>query len=107
MDEKISDYYLVYGMQSGYPGSPGISEVELLMNEFEAHEGQEAKFVKRYKEIAEKSENPLIKLLLRLIVSDEEKLRVLSCRDVSKLDRWIVLAATARSTRELFESDEL
>jgi len=80
--EKIPDLdYRVAIASSGmvskemmeYPESPEISEVERLMNEFEAHESQEGKFVQRYKDIAEKTKNPLIRFLLRLIVSDEEK----------------------------------
>lgn len=50
-----------------------ISEVERLVNEFEAHEYQEGKFLKRYKEVAAKSDNRLVKLLLQMIVSDEER----------------------------------
>jgi rubrerythrin len=55
------------------PGAPEISEVEGLMNKFEAHEKEEGKFVRRYKEIAEKSKNPFLKFLLQLVISDEEK----------------------------------
>lgn len=73
MERTGPEFYTMYGPGAGERGAEEISEVERLMNEFEAHEGQEAKFVQRYKEIAEKSENPLIKLLLRLIISDEEK----------------------------------
>jgi rubrerythrin len=57
----------------GSPESPEISEVERLMNEFEAHENGEREFVQAYREIAEKTKNPLIRFLLRLIISDEEK----------------------------------
>ena len=80
--EKIPDFDyrvaiasggMVSGPELSYPESPEISEVERLMNEFEAHESQEGEFVQRYKEIAEKSKNPLTKFLLRLIISDEEK----------------------------------
>lgn len=55
------------------PTTPEISEVEGLMNKFEAHEKEEGKFVRRYKEIAEKSNNPFLKFLLQLVISDEEK----------------------------------
>ena len=55
------------------PGPPEISEVERLMSKFEVHETQEGTFVRRYKEIAEKSKNPFVNFLLRLMISDEEK----------------------------------
>jgi bacterioferritin (cytochrome b1) len=65
---------MVSGPELGYPESPEISsEVERLMNEFEAHENGEREFVQAYREIAEKTKNPLIRFLLRLIISDEEK----------------------------------
>jgi len=57
------------------PGSPEISEVERLMNEFEAHEGKEKEFLRCYQEIAQKVNNPLIQFLLQLIISDEERHR--------------------------------
>jgi rubrerythrin len=66
-------------------GPVGISEVESLMNEFEAHEGEEGKFTQRYKEIAEKSKNPFVKFLLQLIVSDEEKHHAVTHAIVSTL----------------------
>ncbi len=76
--EKIPtpDFYMVYGSQSlAEPPPPEISAVEQLMKEFEHHEDQEGEFVTQYKEIAEKSTKPLIKFLLHLIISDEEKHR--------------------------------
>ena len=78
----IPDYYQVYGLESGYPE---ISTTELLMNKFEAHEGGEREFVQRYKEIAEKSKNSLIKFLLKLIISDEEKHHAITHTMVSTL----------------------
>lgn len=83
--EKGMDYYTLYGVQLNEPESPEISEVERLMNEFEAHESQEGEFVKRYKEIAEKTENPVVRFLLRLIVSDEEKHHAATCAIVATL----------------------
>ncbi len=59
-------------------GSQEVSNVERLMNEFEAHESQEAEFVQRYKEIAEKTQDPVVKSLLQLIIVDEEKHRAIT-----------------------------
>jgi len=57
------------------PPTPEISAVEQLMNDFEYHEDQEGEFIKQYKEIAGRSKSPLVKFLLGLIISDEEKHR--------------------------------
>ena len=65
----------VYAMMAGAASEPTqeISQVERLVNEFEAHESQEGKFLKQYKELAAKTDNRLVKFLLQMIVSDEEK----------------------------------
>ena len=76
--EKVptSDFNMVFGSQSlAEPPPPEISAVEQLMKEFEHHEDQEGEFVEQYKEIAGKSKNSLVKFLLHLIISDEEKHR--------------------------------
>ncbi|MBI4489739.1 MAG: hypothetical protein HY694_11690 [Deltaproteobacteria bacterium] len=71
--ERIPEIYTIDALELGQPGSLEISEVERIANEFETHEIQEAKFTQSYKEIADKSKNSLVKFLLRLIISDEEK----------------------------------
>ena len=53
--------------------SDEISEVERLMKEFESHEMHETVFLQKYKEVLEKTDNPLVKLLVELIVADEDK----------------------------------
>lgn len=83
--EKIPEFYAMFGPEVGERGSEEISEVERLMNEFEAHETGEKRLLQRYKEIAEKSDNPLIRFLLRLIISDEEKHHVVTHAMVSTL----------------------
>jgi len=49
------------------------SEVERLMKEFESHETHEAVYVRRYRELFLRLQNPLVKFLLELILADEEK----------------------------------
>lgn len=70
--ETIPEVYAVSAGAAPDP-TPEMSDVERLVNEFEAHEYQEGKFLKRYKEVAVKSDNRLVKLLLQMIVSDEER----------------------------------
>ena len=53
--------------------SDETSEVERLMREFESHETHEAVYVRRYREMFQRMQNPLVKFLLELILADEEK----------------------------------
>jgi hypothetical protein len=64
----------------GAPGSKTVgvisdetSEIERLMKEFESHETNEAVYVRRYRELFLRLQNPLVKFLLELILTDEEK----------------------------------
>jgi bacterioferritin (cytochrome b1) len=70
------EYYLMYGPESGRCGEE-ISPAEKLLSQFEAHEREEEKVLKQYREIADETQNPLIKTLLQLIISDEEKHRTI------------------------------
>lgn len=83
--EKIPEFYAMYGPEMGEMGSSEISDVERIMNELEAHESQEEKFTRCYKEIAEKTKNPLVQFLLQLIISDEEKHHAVTHAMVSTL----------------------
>ena len=56
--------------------SDETSPVERLMKEFEGHETHETVFLGRYREILERTHNPLVKFLVELIVADEEKHQV-------------------------------
>lgn len=53
----------------------GISPVERLLNEFEAHESKEEQSLEYYKKALGDMPNPMTRFLLQLIVSDEEKHR--------------------------------
>ena len=53
--------------------SDQTSEVERLMKEFESHETHEAVYVRRYREMFQRMQNPLVKFLLEVILADEEK----------------------------------
>jgi bacterioferritin (cytochrome b1) len=53
--------------------SDKISQVERLREEFESHETDEEVFVRRYREMFETMQNPLVKFLVELILADEEK----------------------------------
>ena len=53
----------------------GISPIERLLNEFEAHEAKEEQSIAIYKKSLGETANPMTRFLLQMIVSDEEKHR--------------------------------
>ena len=55
----------------------GISPIERLLNEFEAHEAKEEKSLVHYRNSLGAMSNPLTRFLMQLIISDEEKHRAL------------------------------
>lgn len=55
--------------------SEGISPIERLMNDFEAHEAQEDRALEFYKKCVGHVPNAATRFLLQLIISDEEKHR--------------------------------
>jgi bacterioferritin (cytochrome b1) len=73
MEKRTPQNNELYGPDLQEPGAQTISAVERLMNQFATHESQEAHFTKRYKEVFEKSKNPLVRFLFQLIITDEEK----------------------------------
>src|SRR6266581_3363157 len=66
-------------------GGDDISAVELLLNEFEAHEEKEEKSVEQYRKMLEDMKNPVNRFVLQLIISDEEKHRAVTHAMVSTL----------------------
>ena len=69
----------------GIPESPEFSAVQHLMNEFKTHENDEEKWLKRYQEIADEAEDPLVRFLLSLIIADEERHHQIIDRMISRL----------------------
>jgi len=55
--------------------SEGISPIEQLLNEFEAHEAKEERALEVYRDALKHTPNRSSRFLLQLIVSDEEKHR--------------------------------
>lgn len=104
--ERIPEFYAMYGPGAGERGSEETSEVERLMNEFEAHEGKEGKFVQHYKEIAEKSKNPFAKFLLNLIISDEERHHAVTHAIVSTVKGDLTWTRPENAIRGLYELGE-
>jgi rubrerythrin len=70
--EDFADASTIFGLMKT---PEGISPVEKLLNEFEAHENKEEKALEIYRKMLGDMPNPLTRFLLQLIVSDEEKHR--------------------------------
>ena len=70
--EDFADASTIFGLMST---PEGISPVEKLLNEFEAHETKEDRALEFYKKTLGHMPNPLTRFLMQLIVSDEEKHR--------------------------------
>lgn len=70
--EDVSDVNMMFDLLKT-PG--GISPIERLLNEFEAHETKEEKSLEYYKKVLGDMPNPMTRFLLQLIISDEEKHR--------------------------------
>jgi bacterioferritin (cytochrome b1) len=70
--EDFADANVMFGLMSS---REGISRVERLLNEFEAHEAKEDRALEFYKQTLAHMPNPMSRFLMQLIVSDEEKHR--------------------------------
>jgi bacterioferritin (cytochrome b1) len=70
--EDFADANVTFGLMSS---REGISRVERLLNEFEAHEAKEDRALELYKQTLAHMPNPMTRFLMQLIVSDEEKHR--------------------------------
>jgi len=70
--EEITDVEAMFDLMKT---PEGISPVERLLNEFEAHEAKEEKSIEIYKKTLGAMTNPMTRFLLQMIVSDEEKHR--------------------------------
>ena len=56
----------------------GISAVEKLLNEFEAHEVKEEKTLEEYRKALGDTRDPATRFVMQLIISDEEKHRAVT-----------------------------
>jgi rubrerythrin len=70
--EELADFNTMFDLMKT---PEGISPIERLLNEFEAHEAKEEKSLEYYRKIMGEMPNPMTRFLLQMIVSDEEKHR--------------------------------
>jgi bacterioferritin (cytochrome b1) len=75
--QETPELVALYGLDESKSG-PEISAVERLMNEFEAHEAKEEKTLDEYRDLVVKSKSPVVRFLLQMILSDEEKHRAVT-----------------------------
>ena len=62
-----------------------LSQVERLLNEFEAHESKEEQAIENYRKLLAVVQNPITRFLMQMILSDEEKHRAVTHSMVSTL----------------------
>jgi rubrerythrin len=70
--EDFADANTIFGLMKT---PEGISPIERLLNEFEAHEAKEERSLEYYKNVLKEMPNPLTRFLMQMIISDEEKHR--------------------------------
>ena len=80
--EDFADLNAMIGLTAA---PEGISPVEKLLNEFEAHEAKEDRALELYKKTLAHLPSPVTRFLVQLIVSDEEKHRAVMHAMVSTL----------------------
>ena len=80
--EDFADVSAIFGLT---PTQEGISPVEKLLDEFEAHEAKEDRALDYYKKTLAHMPNPVTRFLMQLIISDEEKHRAVIHAMVSTL----------------------
>lgn len=100
----VTEFYIQ--PETAYSPESEIPEVERLLNEFESHETQERDFLRQYKEVAATVQAPLIKFLLQLIISDEEKHHAVTHAMVSTLKGDLHWTKPDDAIRGLYEIGE-
>ena len=88
--------------------SEGISPIEKLLNDFEAHESQEDRALEFYKKCLAHVPNPATRVLLQLIVSDEEKHRAVVHAMAATLKgslTWTQSASSLESIGDMADAD--
>ena len=87
----------------GIPESPEFSSVQHLMLEFQAHATQEQQWLSGYQALANQSSDPLVRLLLGLIVADEDRHHDLTKRMISKLKDELAWTRSQGLKRRVYE----
>src|SRR5215203_6370390 len=80
--EDFADLNAMMGLTAA---AEGISPVEKLLNEFEAHEAKEDRALELYKKTLAHLPSPVSRFLVQLILSDEERHRAVMHAMVSTL----------------------
>ena len=101
MTESVDPIATAHGVMGVPAKEPSIPPVEMLLNQFEAHEREELRFVEGYRAMIEGHENPLVKFLLELVISDEEKHHAVVHAMVSSLRADLTWSDKKRTIRSI------
>ena len=103
--KAIANYWAEDAMW-GVPESPEFSSVQRLMNEFQSHANQEAQWLTNYQAIASESSDPLIRFLLGLIVTDEQRHHELTSQMITKLKDELAWTRAKGLPRRAYQKGE-
>jgi rubrerythrin len=106
--EEMSDMAALFSTKINPTGAPEMSPIERLLNEFEAHESKEEKSLEQYRKLLGKMPNPITRLLLQLIISDEEKHRAVIHSMIATLKgslTWTKPEGSLEGTADLAETN--
>jgi rubrerythrin len=79
--EDFADIHALFGPKN----EDGLSQVERLLAEFEAHETKEEQALEHYKKFLSGITQPVTRFVVQMIVSDEEKHRAVTHAMISTL----------------------
>jgi bacterioferritin (cytochrome b1) len=82
MEESNNDIGTVFELRKD---NDEVSQVERLLNEFEAHESKEEQAIENYRKLLADVQNPVTRFVMQMILSDEERHRAVTHSMVSTL----------------------
>lgn len=103
----MEDFADVNAMLGFPPYAKGISPIEKLLNDFEAHEAMEDRALEVYKKTLAHVPSPVSRFLLQLIISDEEKHRAVIHAMAATLKGSLTWTKPAAALGEMADLGEL
>lgn len=103
----MEEYEILLLQKLGRPASDEISAVERFIASIEAHIANEAAFLREYADTIRQHDSPLVRLILELILADEQKHHQLLERILGRLDADLNLRNRAEPRSHLAAIDKI
>jgi len=103
--KAIANYWAEDAMW-GVPESPEFSSIQRLMNEFQSHASHEEQWLTSYQAIAEEASDPLIRFLLGMIITDEQRHHELTSKMITKLKDELAWTRAEGLARRVYAKGE-